>query len=286
MSLPNHAKRKLAHDPYREFRQAVDRGEDQIDLGRAALTIALTDYPNLDISAYLSRIDQLAVEVTGRCHGGEIFQALAALNDVLFQQHGFRGNGDDYYDPRNSFLNQVLERKTGIPITLSILYVEVARRIGVVLKGVGFPGHFLVKHSGDGTEVVIDPFSQGEIKSRADLARMLGGMYGGAVELCDEHLRPAGKRDILRRMLGNLKGIYAKANDLVKLLAVLDQAIILEPAASDEIRDRAAIYLRLECFAQARADFETYLRLAPEAKDAAAVRERLIDLAKQVTLIH
>jgi regulator of sirC expression with transglutaminase-like and TPR domain len=276
----------LVHEPYREFRQAVDRGEDKIDLGRAALTIALSDYPDLDIAAYLARIDQLAVEVTQRCGSGEVYNSIAALNYVLFQQHGFRGNNDDYYDPKNSFLNDVIERKTGIPITLSILYVEVAQRVGLAMDGVGFPGHFLVKHARNGVEIVIDPFQQGDIKSREDLTRMLRGLYGGTVEFRDEYLKPAGKKEILRRMLGNLKGIYAKTNDLVKLLSVLDQAIILEPGAADEVRDRASVYLRLECFAQARADFECYLQLAPEAQDAAAVREQLVDLAKQITLIH
>ncbi len=277
----------MAHDPYREFRQAVDRGEDKIDLGRAALTIALSDYPDLDIAAYLARIDQLAVEVTQRCDGSaEVYNSIAALNYVLFQQYGFRGNSDDYYDPKNSFLNEVIERKTGIPITLSILYMEVAQRVGLAIEGVGFPGHFLVKHAQNGVEIVIDPFQQGDIKSREDLTRMLGGLYGGTVEFHDEYLKPASKKEILRRMLGNLKGIYAKTNDLVKLLSVLDQAIILDPGSAGEVRDRAGIYLRLECFAQARADFEYYLKLAPEAKDAAAVREQLVDLAKQVTLIH
>ena len=276
----------MAHDPYREFRQAVDRGEDKIDLGRTALAIALTDYPDLDIAAYLARIERLAVEVANRCSAGGSAELIAALNYVLFEQHRFRGNSADYYDPKNSFLNEVLERKIGIPITLSILYIEVAQRVGLALEGVGFPGHFLVKYRENGTEIVIDPFSQGEFKSRDDLARMLGGLYGGAVALRDEYLKPASKKDILKRMLGNLKGIYTKTNDLVKLLSVLDQAIILEPGAVDEIRDRARVYLRLECFPQARADFEKYLQLAPQASDAAAVREQLVDLAKQVTLIH
>lgn len=277
----------MAHDPYREFRQAVDRGEDKIDLGRAALTIALTDYPDLDIAAYLARLDQLAVEVTQRCDGsGEVYNSIAALNYVLFKQHGFRGNSDDYYDPKNSFLNEVLERKTGIPISLSILYMEVAQRVGLAMDGVGFPGHFLVKHAQNGVEIVIDPFQQGDIKSREDLTRMLGGLHGGTVGLHDEYLKAASKKEILRRMLGNLHGIYAKTNDLVKLLFVLDQAIILDPGAAGAVRDRARVYLRLECFDQARADFEYYLKLAPEAQDAAAVREQLVDLARQVTLIH
>jgi regulator of sirC expression with transglutaminase-like and TPR domain len=277
----------LVHDPYREFRQAVDRGEDKIDLGRAALTIALSDYPDLDIAAYLARIDQLAVEVIQRCDGGgEVYNSIAALNYVLFQQHGFRGNSDDYYDPKNSFLNEVIERKTGIPITLSILYMEVAQRVGLTMDGVGFPGHFLVKHTHSNVEIIIDPFGRGDIKSRQDLTRMLGGLYGETVELREEYLQPTSKKEILHRMLGNLKGIYSKTNDLVKLLSVLDRAIILEPGGADEVRDRARVYLRLECFDQARADFEYYLKLAPEAKDAAAVREQLVDLARQVTIIH
>ena len=277
----------MAHDPYREFRQAVDRGEDKIDLGRAALTIALSDYPDLDIAAYLARMDQLAVEVTRRCDdSGEVYNSIAALNHVLFEHHGFRGNSEDYYDPKNSFLNEVIERKTGIPITLSILYMEVARRVGLSLSGVGFPGHFLVKHVQNGVDIVIDPFQQGTIQSREGLTRMLGGLYGGAVELQDEYLSPASNKEILRRMLGNLKGIYAKSNDLVKLLSVLDQAIILDPGAAGEVRDRARVYLRLECFDQARANFEYYLKLAPDAKDAGAVREQLVELAKQVTLVH
>jgi regulator of sirC expression with transglutaminase-like and TPR domain len=277
----------LVTDPYREFRQAVDRAEEKIDLGRAALTIALTDYPNLDVASYLARLDSLAVEVSNRCgSGGDVYALIAAMNHVLFSQHRYRGNRDNYYDPKNSFLNEVLERKTGIPISLSILYMEVAQRIGLTLDGVGFPGHFLVKYAQDGAEIVIDPFDHGEIKSREDLSRLLGSLYGGIVDLRDEYLKPAGKKGILKRMLGNLKGIYTKHNDLVRLLSVLDQAIILEPGAADEIRDRARVYLRLECFAQARADFETYLQLAPEARDAGAVREQLIELARRVTVIH
>jgi regulator of sirC expression with transglutaminase-like and TPR domain len=276
----------LAHDPYREFRQAVDRVEDQIDLGRAALTIALTDYPNLDIAAYLARIDRLALEVAQRCPSGDVYQSVAELNDILFKHHGFRGNKEDYYDPKNSFLNEVLERKQGIPITLSVLYMEVAQRIGIALDGVGFPGHFLVKHAREGAELLIDPFRQGEIKSREDLRGMLERRYGASVALRSDFLKATSKKDILKRMLGNLKAIYWKRNDLVRLLTVLDRVITLEPSAAEEIRDRGVVYSRLELFQQARADFEAYLRLAPEATDAAAVREQLVDLAKQVTIIH
>ena len=277
----------MSTDPYRDFRQAVDRPEDKIDLGRAALTIALTDYPNLDVLDYLARIDQLAGEVASRLDSeADIYRSMAALNYVLFKQHGFHGNRKDYFDPKNSFLNEVIERKTGIPITLSVLYMEVAQRVGLALDGVGFPGHFLVKCVGDGEEIVIDPFDGGEIKSRADIDKMLFNLYGGKVAFHSDLLVPSTKRDILKRMLANLKAIYINENDLVKSLSVLDRVLILDPASAEDARDRGVVYLRLECYAQAREDFETYLRLRPDADDAILVREQLVRLAKEVTRIH
>jgi len=277
----------VSTDPYRDFRQAVDGPEDKIDLGRAALTIALTDYPNLDVLDYLARIDQLAGEVASRLDSeADIYRSMAALNYVLFKQHGFHGNRKDYFDPKNSFLNEVIERKTGIPITLSVLYMEVAQRVGLALDGVGFPGHFLVKCVGDGEEIVIDPFDGGEIKSRADIDKMLFNLYGGKVAFHSDLLAPSTKRDILKRMLANLKAIYINENDLVKSLSVLDRVLILDPASAEDARDRGVVYLRLECYAQAREDFETYLRLRPDADDAILVREQLVRLAKEVTRIH
>jgi len=277
----------VSTDPYRDFRQAVDRPEDKIDLGRAALTIALTDYPTLDVLDYLARIDQLAGAVASRVDSeADIYRSMAALNYVLFKQHGFHGNRKDYFDPKNSFLNEVIERKTGIPITLSVLYMEVAQRVGLALDGVGFPGHFLVKCVGDGEEIVIDPFDGGEIKSRADIDKMLFNLYGGKVAFHSDLLAPSTKRDILKRMLANLKAIYINENDLVKSLSVLDRVLILDPASAEDARDRGVVYLRLECYAQAREDFETYLRLRPDADDAILVREHLVRLAKEVTRIH
>jgi regulator of sirC expression with transglutaminase-like and TPR domain len=277
----------LATDPYQAFRQAVDRPEQNIDLGRAALTIALPDYPDLDVAAYLARIEELAVEVS-RCAGvdADLYRSLAALNHVIFTEHGFRGNRDDYFDPKNSFLNQVLERKLGIPISLSVLYLEVGQRVGLNLAGVGFPGHFLVKYSSQNQEIVIDPFGGGEIRSRSDLDRMLREVYGGKVGFAPEFLAPVSKKQILKRMLANLKAIYHKKNDMVKMLLVLDRLIILDPAAAEEVRDRGLLYLRLECFTQAREDLQTYLRLAPRAEDASAIREKVVSLGNQVTQLH
>jgi regulator of sirC expression with transglutaminase-like and TPR domain len=143
-----------------------------------------------------------------------------------------------------------------------------------------------VKTSIDDNEIVIDPFNGGEIKSPKDLDRMLRDMYGGKVGLRGEFLAPVGKKQILQRMLANLKGLYAKANEWLKTLAVLDRMLILEPGSADDTRDRGVIYTRLDCFNQAKEDFERYLRLAPGAKDAAVIREQIADLAKRVVLVH
>ena len=277
----------MTTDRHQDFRQAVDRPEDKIELGRAALAIAVCEYPQLDFAHYLSRIDQLAVTAAARLSGHpNAYRAIAALNSVLFEEHGFRGNRENYFDPRNSFLNEVLERKTGIPITLSVLYMEVAQRIGLSLEGVGFPGHFLVRCLGDDEEVVLDPFNRGEIRSRESLEEMLDKVYGREMPLDPSFLRPITNKQILRRMLNNLRMIYLRENAFSKVLPVMEQLVILDPASAEDIRERGAIYFKLECFKQALEDFQTYLRLAPLANDASEVRQQVESLRKQVARLH
>jgi regulator of sirC expression with transglutaminase-like and TPR domain len=277
----------LSQDSYQDFRRAVCRPEDQIELGRAALTIAQVDYPDLDIAAYLAQIDELAANVTDRLiTKSDIFRSIAALNWVLFQSRGFRGNRDDYFDPKNSFLNEVIERKTGIPITLSVLYMEIAQRTGLRLEGVSFPGHFLVKVAGEGDDIVIDPYSGGEIVGMEQLAKMLYALYGGKVPFHPDLLKPATKTQILKRMLSNLKVIYLKQNNWAKGLAAVDRLVILDPGSAEDLRDRGMIYAQMECFRQALEDLQSYLQLAPGARDAQEVREQIGDLAKQVAQIH
>jgi regulator of sirC expression with transglutaminase-like and TPR domain len=277
----------LTTDRYQPFRQAVDRPEHTIELGRAALAIAVAEYPHLDCAHYLSLIDRLAVTAAARLGGdSNVSRAIAALNSVLFEGHGFRGNRENYFDPRNSFLNEVLDRKMGIPISLSVLYMEVAQRIGLSFEGVGFPGHFLVRYLGDDKEIVLDPFNRGEIRSRESLEKMLYQLYGREMPLDPSFLRGITKKQILRRMLNNLRMIYLRENDFVKVLPVMEQLMILDPASAEDIRDRGAIYFKLECFKQALEDFQTYLRLAPFANDASEVRQQISSLSKQVRQIH
>jgi regulator of sirC expression with transglutaminase-like and TPR domain len=277
----------LTADRYLDLRQAVDRPDEAIDLGRAALAVAASDYPDLDIARYLLQIDELAVAASARLAGDwNVDQAIAALNGVLFREHGFRGNREDYFDPKNSFLNEVLDRKTGIPISLSVLYMEVGQRIGLSLQGIGFPGHFLVKYLGANEEVVIDPFNQGEIRSRQSLESMVYRLYEGKIRFDPSFLEPVTKTQILKRMLNNLRMIYSRGNDFLQLLSVTERLVVLDPASAEDIRDRGAVYLKLECFKQALEDFQTYLRLAPLADDASAVREQVDSLTRRVAQIH
>ncbi len=272
---------------YQSFIRTVQCPDDEIDLGRAALAIAHSEYPNLDIESYVSRMDGLASAVQDRAgEEADCYRLIAAINYTLFRVEGFSGNRDDYYDLKNSFLNEVMERKQGIPITLSVLYMEVARRVGLELQGVGFPGHFLVKHVGEEEEIVIDPFRRGEVCCTEELEEMLDDIYRGKLAFRPEFLSPVSKKQILRRMLNNLKAIYLRQGDLLKGLSVVERLLILEPNSVSEIRDRGLLYLKLECFPQALQDLEAYLRVAAHADDAPEVRDQVVSLRKLITLIH
>ena len=277
----------MSNELYVAFREAIDCPEDQIDLGRAALAIARQEYPDLKIDDYLSRLDGLGQVVELRI-GDERnpYRIIAALNTVLFKELGFQGNRSEYYDPKNSFLNDVITRKKGIPISLSVVYMEVARRVGLSLEGIGFPGHFLVKYDDGDVEILIDVFDGGEIRAREDLDRMLKQLYRGQVSYQPGFVAALGKRDILRRMLNNLKWIYLERGEPLKTLSVLDQLVILDPSAASEIRDRGLLYITLECYAQALDDLESYLRLTPGAEDAAMIKAQIESVRHRYVQIH
>lgn len=277
----------MSNELYVAFREAIDCPEDQIDLGRAALAIASQEYPDLKIDDYLSRLDGLGQVVELRI-GDERnpYRIIAALNTVLFKELDFQGNRSEYYDPKNSFLNDVITRKKGIPISLSVVYMEVARRVGLSLEGIGFPGHFLVKYDDGDVEILIDVFDGGEIRAREDLDRMLQQLYRGQVSYQPGFVAALGKRDILRRMLNNLKWIYLERGEPLKTLSVLDQLVILDPSAASEIRDRGLLYITLECYAQALDDLESYLRLTPDAEDAAMIKAQIESVRHRYVQIH
>jgi regulator of sirC expression with transglutaminase-like and TPR domain len=234
------------------FAEAMARTDGALD--HVALLLGEWDYPDLDVGKYCRRLDQIASivqqrleEELARVDHPAMVDPVEAISDVLFRQLGFRGNAEDYYDPRNSFLGQVLERRLGIPITLSVLFVEIARRVGVLAQGVNFPGHFLVRIAAEDRWRFVDPFDGGRVLSTADLERLLRQSAGPGASLEPSLLGAASKRQIVSRMLVNLAGIYGKQGDLPRSLVVLERLAILEPDNArlqrelDSLRDRVEL---------------------------------------------
>ena len=211
------------------FTATVDRPAAEIELDAAALYIGDWDDDTIDVARARAELDRIAGLVAQRAATGDLPWAGArAIALTLFTDLGYRGNSADYYDPRNSFLSQVMARRTGIPITLSVLYLEVARRAGIDARGVGFPGHFLVRVHEDGAALVVDPFNGGAALAPADLEALIKKIGGGEAKIDDALLAEATKPQILARMLLNLAGIYGKQGDLFRSLEVLERLHVLD----------------------------------------------------------
>lgn len=272
------------------FAGAVAVDEADIDLARCALLIAKSEYASLEIEAYLERIDDMAARVRERLfEPDELGEVIDALNDFMFREQGFSGNVRNYFDPRNSFLNEVIERRLGIPITLSLLYMEIGRRVGLPLAGVSFPGHFLVKITVEAGDIVLDPFLGGISLSREELENRLHGAQDnrpGHWPDIEQLIAPASNKEILVRMLRNLKSIYVKNGDHARALRMIQHMLCVTPNDAREIRDRGVMLQNLECYRAASSDYQRYLELAPDADDAEDVRARYIDTYRSSQRLH
>lgn len=270
-------------EAHRHFRTLLARPQGNRQLATGALLIAQEAYPQMDINAYLQRLEhisdtikqQLGMELDPR-------RIVAAINAHLYDELNFRGNQDNYYDPRNSFLNEVLERKIGIPITLSVIYIEIGRRVGLPIVGVGLPGHFIVQYDARVDTFWIDPFYRGAILTQADCAARMQQIYGPKVAWQDAFLTPVSDHDILRRMLSNLKGIYLQQRDYGRALSVVERLLIITPDQPTEVRDRGLLHHHLGNLEAAVDHLEHYLQLAAGAPDAAMVTKYLGILRRQL----
>jgi regulator of sirC expression with transglutaminase-like and TPR domain len=251
----------IASDTIRRFADLVARDEDEVSLLDAALLIAQTEYPNLDLSAQRERFKLLARQLRAD-PGYSAFSNIEALNDLLFTKEGFSGNEQDYDDPRNSFLNDVLDRRMGIPISLSVIYMELGQRHRLPIQGVGLPGHFIVKYSGPAEDILIDPYHQGAILSRGDCAKLLKTHFDDA-ELLPEYLNSSTKKQILTRMLNNLKGSFFRRKHYERVLSMIEMAMAIDPASRHHIHDRGMIYFLLRQYVRAAGDLNAYLTYAP-----------------------
>ncbi len=255
-----------------DFRAYAAQPDDELDLLQGALLIARDARAGLDPVAIDTELDALASPLRKLCVASMPAPLQAqTLGDHLFGKEGFSGNKSDYYDPRNSFLDEVLARRTGIPVSLSVLYVEVARRAGVWARPVGFPGHFLVRVDDHDRRLVVDPFHGGTTLDEVDLADLLR-RSGSKLRYSSEMIAPTPIRHVVARILMNLRGIYAARGEYARLMLVLDHLIDLLPSADEELRDRGFLLGRLGAPDAAVADLRRYLELLPHAGDVAEVR--------------
>ena len=270
-----------------QYFSSLVQSDEHFPLLEAAVSLAQDEYPDLDVEQVLGDVDQLLARIKRRLPAdASALQKLRLLNQFFFRDLSFGGNVNDYYDPDNSYLNAVLRTRRGIPITLAVLWLELASGLGLNARGVAFPGHFMVKVNLPKGQVVIDPFS-GQSLSREELAERLEPFRQRNVTADDFevpiglYLKSSPPREIISRMLRNLKDIHKTQEDLPRLLAVMDRLIVLQPDGWTEYRDRALVWAAMGDAEHAVADLETYLAHAEDALDIDAMAERLAQLRRK-----
>ncbi len=255
------------------FERVVQLPEHEIDLPEAALIIASDEYPDLDVSHYLHKLDAMASRL--RPHlppGREPRATVELLNHLLYEEMEFSGNRENYYDPRNSYLNDVLDRRTGLPITLSIVYLALGRRLGLPLVGVGLPGNFIVKWQDRENRLLIDPFNKGEILDEFGVEALVRDTYHPSARFQAEWLNAVGSRYILVRLLNNLKGIFVHTENYERAWQIVDKLLILDPRSPENIRDMGLLSIRTGAYRKAAMFLEEYLLSHGDAHDSDQVR--------------
>ncbi|PXW24244.1 SirB1 family protein [Paraburkholderia caballeronis] len=268
-----------------DYFNALVADDDSLPLTEAALAIAQDAYPDLDLQGTLAEIDELALRVRRRMpDGADVHQRVSILNRCFFRELGFASNLNDYYDPDNSHLNVVLKRRRGIPISLAVLYLELASQLDLPVRGVSFPGHFLLRVIAPEGDVILDP-TTGRSLSESDMVELLEPYVANAGESVARALRmllePATRREIVARMLRNLKATYVQTERWQRLLAIQQRLVILLPGSIEEVRDRGFAYARLDYLRPALEDLERYLEERPEAEDATVVESQLYELRQR-----
>lgn len=277
-------------NPLPDWNTLATLGDDELPLLETALLIARDEYPDLDPRGVTAQVDTYADALRPQLEGDADLPArLTAINRYLFDEIGFAGNNSQYDDPRNSYLNEVVDRKLGIPISLAVIQIEVTRRLGLPLDGVSFPGHFLVRLPVDDGILVLDPYNKGRPVSAEELRERASPHLGGQMPDDSQLLQilaPASHRAILMRMLRNLKGLYQASGDWERVARTADRLLKLSPNTAEALRDRGLAYRELGYAKGAREDLARYLQLMPEAGDIESVRETLVDLAGEPTKLN
>ncbi|KST66511.1 SirB1 family protein [Mastigocoleus testarum] len=266
-----------------KFYQETQKPDEDIDLARASLYIAQEEYPEIDPEVYIQTLDGMAQELSKRLPENKYpLVIIQNINQYLYDDLGFNGNNSDYYDTQNSFLNKVIERRLGIPISLSLIYLEIARRINFPMVGVGMPGHFLIRPEIEEIEIFVDTFNRGEVIFTQDCQDRLNQIYQKNIVFKPEYLAAVTKKKFLARILDNLKIIYVHQQEIEKALGAVERKLLLFPDAHIELRDRGLLLFQLGYFPQAIRDLETYLEIEPNSEDVSTIRSLLSQLRKNI----
>jgi regulator of sirC expression with transglutaminase-like and TPR domain len=252
--------------------RASDGAGIDVPLDRACLLSCAVFDSSVDPAKYCARLDDLAAEALAAAESAHPYALMGAVLDTLFHKHGFRGNDAGYYEPGNSLLSSVIETRIGIPITLSIVLMEVARRVGLALEGVGLPGHFIVRFPDETSQLFIDPFDGGRILDVHACVALFDKLYRGRLTWREEYLRPVSHRTILKRVLLNLKNALSQGKNYVAALAAIELQLAVDPNDPTELRDRGILFARLHRYDRAIDDLEAYLRRLPDAGDGDHIR--------------
>lgn len=280
---------------YQAFAELISGEDATIDVTKVALLIATIEYPHFSAEQYLNKLDLLAQRVfialgvssTLMPENIAPLTIIDAINKVLFEDENFHGNEDDYYNPDNSFLNKVLDNHVGIPISLSLLYIAVGKRVGLQIEGVGLPFHFVVRCVLPTEILYIDPFERGLLLSEHDCRERIRHMSRGRMTRLPQHMfEPVKPKQMLIRMLGNLKNIYLHKEDYTKSLLVSEYLLLIIPDNAREIRDRGIIHLQLKHYARALHDFKMYLKLEPHASDKHEIQGHIKSVQQIIAMMN
>jgi len=262
----------------RRFLEMMQRPDAEIDLARAALIVAAENDPTLDVDAEMAKLDRWAQELARRIDPKwNSLQRLARLRTFMYEELGFKGDVQGYYSPANSLLHSVMSRRLGIPLTLSIVFMEIGWRIGVPFEGVGFPGHF-VRLTGEPGDLLLDPYDHGASVHEEDCKRMIELTTGGTVPYDPSMIRSLGKRAMIARLLFNLKVACLKAGDDNGALAAVERLLLLHTDDPPELRDRGLLLYRMDRYREARSTLKAYLRARPDALDREVIERHLAAL--------
>jgi len=273
---------------YRQlFADAVGRLGEDLDLAMVSLYIEGEDFGDVDVSECLGKLDKLASRA-GDMLGASTDMAsrLESFSLYMSVKEGFTGDAKDYYNPDNVYLNRVLDRRRGMPIALSLVYMEVGLRLGIQFEAIGLPGHLVIRAITPKRDYFIDPFHRGRVITRADCAEMVGKMYGDRVEMHDRFFEPYTKKQFLVRFLSNLKGIYSRSCEYSKALAAADRIALVDPSMGNNLKERSWIFQQMGQHKKAIEDLERYLKAWPQAEDAKQVKNQIQGLWKTIATLN